>query len=452
MEKAARVSASSGQLKEEKLMAYENTKVGGTVEERLGFDPTQVEKLSVKALLKKVGPGIILTGIVIGPGNITTSAMMGSDYGYLMMWILIPIIIMGITFTMTSYRIAIMTGMPILHAIRHYYGGAASAFCGIALFLSCFFFTLGNISGTGAGMNLMFGINWKLGALIMLAVLAFCYLTKGVYSKVEKGILICIIGMIVTFYATLVATGGPNWGQFGRGLTHWSFAKGSFTTALAYVSTNAAVTASIYGTYLGLEKKWRKQDLFNGAMRADAITHVISVVLISGAIVLVGAIVLHPHHIAIKAPAQLGDLLRPFLGNAAPIVMGIAIVGAGFSSLLGNTQRGVVLFQAGMDKDIGLESKAVRIGCLLCLAFATAICFAYGGSPTQLIFIANVATSVATPVAGLFMVLIVWKGELYTGYKVPRALQVSMTICYIFAVYMTFIALQKNFAALIQIF
>ena len=50
------------------------------------------------------------------------------------------------------------------------------------------------------------------------------------------------------------------------------------------------------------------------------------------------------------------------------------------------------------------------------------------------------------------MVLIVWKGELYTGYKVPRALQVSMTICYIFAVYMTFIALQKNFAALIQIF
>lgn len=194
-------------------MAYENTKVGGTVEERLGFDPTQVEKLSVKALLKKVGPGIILTGIVIGPGNITTSAMMGSDYGYSMMWILIPIIIMGITFTMTSYRIAIMTGMPILHAIRHYYGGAASAFCGIALFLSCFFFTLGNISGTGAGMNLMFGINWKLGALIMLAVLAFCYLTKGVYSKVEKGILICIIGMIVAFYATLVATGGPNWGQ-----------------------------------------------------------------------------------------------------------------------------------------------------------------------------------------------------------------------------------------------
>lgn len=49
-----------------------------------------------------------------------------------------------------------------------------------------------------------------------------------------------------------------------------------------------------------------------------------------GAIVLVGAIVLNPEGIAIKAPAQLGDLLRPFLGKAAPVVMGIAIIGAGF--------------------------------------------------------------------------------------------------------------------------
>ena len=92
----------------------------------------------------------------------------------------------------------------------------------------------------------------------------------------------------------------------------------------------------------------RKQDLFNGTMVADAITHIVTVVLISGSIVLVGAIVLHPDGIAIKAPAQL-------------------------------------------------------------------------------IFIANVATSIATPVAGLFMVLMLWKKELFMGTKAPRVLQVSMT-------------------------
>lgn len=421
---------------------------GISAEKRLGFDPAGVKRLTFKEILKKVGPGIIATGIVIGPGNITTSAMMGANYGYTMMWLLIPIIVMGITFTMASYHISVMTGQPVLHAIRHYYGGAASAFCGIALFLSCFFFTLGNITGTGAGMNLIFGFDWRIGSLIMLAVLAFCYMRKGVYSKVEKGITICILGMIACFFATLVATGGPNWGAFGKGLTHWQFAKGSFTTALAYISTNAAVTAGIYSSYLGLEKNWKKEDLFNGAMRADAITHVATVVLISGSIVLVGAIVLHPQGIGIKAPAQLGDLLRPFLGNAAPIIMGIAIIGAGFSSLLGNTQRGVVLFNAGFNKETHLDSQAVKIPCFICLAIATVICFLYGGSPTQLIFIANVATCVATPVAGIFMVLILWKKELYTGYKPPRVLQVSMTICYIFAVFMTISALRTQFMKL----
>lgn len=422
------------------------------VGERLGFEPAEVKKLTFLDIVKKIGPGIILTGIVIGPGNITTSAMMGANYGYDMLWLLIPIIIMGITFTMTSYRISIMTGMPILHAIRHYYGGIASGFCGVALFLSCFFFTLGNITGTGAGMNLIFGFNWRIGSLIMLAVLAFCYLTKGVYSKVEKGIMICICGMIIAFFATLVATGGPDAAGMARGLTHPTLPEGSLTTALAYISTNAAVTAGIYGTYLGLEKKWKKEDLFNGAMRADAITHIVTVVLISGAIVLVGAIVLHPEGTKITAPAQLGDLLRPFLGNAAPIVMGIAIIGAGFSSLLGNTQRGVVLLNAGLDKEIGLESKPVKVLCVICLAVATVICFAYGGSPTQLIFIANVATSVATPVAGLFMVLILWKKELFTGYKAPRVLQVLMTVCYIFAVFMTVNALRTQIPNLIRSF
>lgn len=48
--------------------------------------------------------------------------------------------------------------------------------------------------------------------------------------------------------------------------------------------------------------------------------------------------------------------------------MGIALLAAGFSSLLGNTQRGMVLLAAGIDKPVGLETKFIRWGCLLCIA------------------------------------------------------------------------------------
>lgn len=414
------------------------------------IDEKEVKKLTFLEILKRIGPGIILTGVVIGPGNITTSAMLGANYGYRMFWLVIPIAFMGITFMLTTYRVGMLTDMPIIHAIRHYYGKTAAAFVGVATFLSCFFFTLGNVTGTGTGMTLIFGMNWKLGALIMLAVLAYCYFSKGVYSKVEKGILLCILAMILAFYATLIAAGGPDFDEMGYSMTHWKFASGSFATALGYISTNAAVTSGIYGTYLGAEKKWKKEDLFNGAMLSDAIAHVISVILISGAVVLVGAIVLFPQGIAITAPQQLADLLVPFMGNAAKYMMGIALLGAGFSSLLGNTQRGMVLLNAGFDKEVGLESKPIQWGCMICLAIACGICFLYGGSPTQLIYIANVATSIATPVGGLFITLMIFRKDVNEGYPSPKVLRICMLISYLFVLLMTFFALKKSVPALIN--
>ena len=407
---------------------------------------SDIKRLPLKDLVKRIGPGLIATGIVIGPGAITTAAMLGANYGYALLWIMIPIIFMGITFMMTTNRLAIMTGMPTIHAIRKYYGPVASGVVSVATFAACLFFTMGNISGTGAGLNLITGLNWKVGSAIMLAVIVYCYFTKNVYSKVEKVITVCILGMIVSFYATLIGVGGPDWSQFGKGVVGFALPAGSLTTALAFVSTNASVTTGVYNTYLGKEKKWKKEDLFNGVMFTDALVHILSVVLISGAIILVGAIVLNPTGQKIKAPAQLAEMLVPIMGNAARYIMGIALLGAGFSSLLGNTQRGMVLLGAGFNRDISLESKFVRIGCILCLAFGAVVCYSYGGSPTQLIFLANLGTSVSTPVAGLFITLLIWRKDVNEGYKTPTALRICMTISYVFVLIMTASALIKLFS------
>ena len=407
---------------------------------------SNIKRLPLKDLVKRIGPGLIATGIVIGPGAITTAAMLGANYGYALLWIMMPIIFMGITFMMTTNRLAIMTGMPTIHAIRKYYGPVASGVVSVATFAACLFFTMGNISGTGAGMNLITGLNWKIGSAIMLAVIVYCYFAKNVYSKVEKIITLCILGMIVSFYATLIGVGGPDWSQFGKGVVGFALPAGSLTTALAFVSTNASVTTGVYNTYLGKEKKWKKEDLFNGVMFTDALVHILSVVLISGAIILVGAIVLNPTGQKIKAPAQLAEMLVPIMGNAARYIMGIALLGAGFSSLLGNTQRGMVLLGAGFNRDISLESKFVRIGCILCLAFGAVVCYSYGGSPTQLIFLANLGTSVSTPVAGLFITLLIWRKDVNEGYKTPTALRICMTISYVFVLIMTASALIKLFS------
>ncbi|MEV9280632.1 hypothetical protein AB0165_29325 [Klebsiella variicola] len=68
--------------------------------------PAQIEKLPFSQLIRRIGPGIVLTGVVVGPGAITTASMLGADYGYSLLWLLIPIAFMGITFMLTTYRIS----------------------------------------------------------------------------------------------------------------------------------------------------------------------------------------------------------------------------------------------------------------------------------------------------------------------------------------------------------
>ncbi len=406
-----------------------------TAEEQ--FDPSQVKKLSFKEIMKKIGPGLILSGIVIGPGAITTAANLGASYGYSFMWMYILIGFMGSVYLLVTYRLSMLTGMPILHAIRHYYGKVASGISGVALFLTCVFFTMGNISGSGTGLNLIFGIDWKLGSLIMMAILFFCYFAKNVYSKVEKVITLCILAMIIAFYITLFGVGGPEAGPFFKGLFVPSFPAGSIVSALGFLSTHAALTTGIYGTYLGKEKKWSKEDLFNGAMRADAIAHIVCVILISISIMLVGAIVLHPQGVTISQPAQLADLLSPVFGRAAAIIIGIALLGAAFSSLIGNTQRGIVLLNAGFEKPTTLEHISIKIGSAIVLAVCTVICFVYNGSPVQLILIANFATCIATPVSGAFITMMIWRKDTTAGLKAPTALRICMTICYVVCLILT---------------
>ncbi len=415
-----------------------------TVSKVAQYEDDAIERLPLSKLIRRIGPGLILTGIVIGPGAITTAAMLGSGYGYSLIWLMLPIAFMGITFVLSTYRITSLTGMPIIHAIRYFYGKGVAAFVGLALFIACFFFTIGNISGTGAGMNLIFGINWKIGAIIMIVILVYCYFSKGVYSKIEKAITVCIIAMILAFYYTLIGVGGPDMGQLFQGFTHWSFPEGSVLTSLGFISTNAAITTGIYGTYLGVEKKWKKEDMFNGIMFADSLTHILAVCLITGAIVLVGAIVLHPTGQVMKNPAQMAAMLVPALGSIASLVMGVALLGAGDSSLLGNTQRAMVLLNAGFDKPVNLEHKSIQWGSMIIIIVCAAICFSYNGSPVMLIYIANVLTSIATPVAGLFVCLLLCRKDVNKGYRPPRLLQVSMIISYMFCLLLTGLALSTT--------
>lgn len=397
-----------------------------------GFDPSSVEHLPLKELARRIGPGFILAGIQLGPGSLTTSAMIGAEYGYDLLWILLPVIFMGTTFILVTYRLSMMTGSPTISSIRDIYGNAAAGFVGVICFLSCMFFNIGNIAGVGTGMSLIFGMDWRLGAAIVWCLVVAIYFSKGLYDKIEKGVMAALVFLTLAFLVALIGAGGIDLGKTGAGLINFQFPEGSLTTVLGFLGSSASVLAGMYGSYLGGEKEWKKEDFFNGVMTADAATQVFGTVVISGLIILVGAVIVNPTGGTIKTAKDLAELVAPVLGQWASLVMGIAILAAAFAAIMGNTGRCVVFLNAGLNKPTGLDSKNVKISAIAVLVFALIVCMIFGGNPVQLVYFSNVATSIATPVAGLFITLMIYRKEFNEGaLAFPTSLKVCMTISYV---------------------
>jgi Mn2+/Fe2+ NRAMP family transporter len=237
--------------------------------------------------------------------------------------------------------------------------------------------------------------------------------------------------MAIAFLVTLIMSGGIDGASFGKGLIEWNLPEGSLSNVLAFLGSSASVLAGMYGTYLGSEKKWEKRDFFNGVMATDAATQVFGTVFISGIIIAVGAVVLNPTGATISKPADLAAMLVPTLGSLASLVMGIALLAAAFAAIMGNTGRSAVFLMAGLDKPTALESKNIKIAAGAIMAAAIVVCFIFGGSPIQVLYFSNVATSIATPVAGLFITLMMWRKDTGVGIKGHKALRNCMTISYI---------------------
>lgn len=394
-------------------------------------------RLPLKELVKRIGPGMILTGVIVGPGSITTAAVIGARFGYQLMWLLIVVAVMNVSFVLANYRLSLLTGKPCITVIRENFGAIPAIICGIAAALSGAAWTISNITGTGMGVSLLIPVNWQAGAVIMVIICFVFMFLKGAYKWVERAITVCVLAMLVCFLIAVIASGGPDWSSFFKGLVTPQFPEGSLATALGLVSTSATITAGMYGTYLGKEKNWKLADMSNGIAVTDTASHALSVSLISLLIMMTGAIVLNPQSVVISSPAELANLLRPALGGAAPIVMGVSIIGAAFSSLLGTSQRTAVLALDGIGLPYGLDKPLTKIvgACVILIGLVVALI--YGKQPVQLILTAQIATAVATPLSGIFIILALFKKKINGSEKRPAVLLGFVIASYLVALGLT---------------
>src|SRR6266508_1649086 len=154
-----------------------------------------------------VGPGFITANVDNDAGGIATYSVAGAQFGYTLLWSMIPITIALVIIQEMSSRMGAVTGKGLSDLIREQFGLRATFFLMLALFVTNFFNVVGEFAGVASSFEL-FGVS-KWVFVPLAAFIVWVIVVHGTYSSVEKVFL-----SASAFYVAYIVSGvlaHPDW-------------------------------------------------------------------------------------------------------------------------------------------------------------------------------------------------------------------------------------------------
>jgi Mn2+/Fe2+ NRAMP family transporter len=271
-----------------------------------------------------LGPGVITACAGNDAGGIATFASVGADYGYQLLWLLIPLTFsLGIVQEMCA-RMGAVTGKGLSDLIRERFGVRWTAFVMLTLLIANGGVTVSEFVGIAAAMELL-GIARYVSVPVAAAAI-WWLVVKGTYQRVER----VFLAMSLVFLAYVVSAflAHPPWGTVARELVH-----PHFDLTPAYLFTFVAVVGTTISPYMQVfiqssvvEKGVRVENYRN--TRTDVWVGTVFAILIVFFIVVSTAATLNVHGEHVDSAVQAARALRPLAGPYAEMLFAVGLFGA----------------------------------------------------------------------------------------------------------------------------
>lgn len=271
-----------------------------------------------------LGPGMITANAGNDAGGIATFASVGAEFGYRLLWILIPITIsLGIVQEMCA-RMGVVTGKGLADLIREQFGVRWTALVMLALLIANAGVTVSEFVGIAAATEL-FGIP-RFISVPLAAILIWWLIVKGSYKRVERAFL--LMSLVFLGYIVSAFLAGPDWSEVAVGLIKPTFSlEQSFLfTFVAIVGTTISPYMQVFVQSSVVEKGVTPEDY--NKTKADVWVGTIFAILIVFFIVVSTAATLHKSGIQISTAADAARALSPLAGKYAEVLFGVGLFGA----------------------------------------------------------------------------------------------------------------------------
>ena len=305
------------------------------------------------AFLALLGPAIITANVDNDAPGIATYSVAGAHFGYSVLWLLLPTLIVLIVVQELCARMGIATSKGLADLIRESFGVKLTVVLMLALLVTNFANTAAQFAGLAEASRL-FGLSPYV-AVPLGALLIWLIVTRGTYRSVERVFLIACLVYVAYPISGLLAK--PEWGAVLRASVTPNFPLSLpyLTIAVGIVGATVAPWMQFYLQASVVEKGVRA-DSYRLA-RWDVIIGGVFAVLVVFFITIACAETLHAAGRNITTAGQAAEALRPLAGRYASTLFAVGFLNAALfaASILPLSTAYVVCEGIGWERGIGRD-------------------------------------------------------------------------------------------------
>jgi Mn2+/Fe2+ NRAMP family transporter len=278
----------------------------------------------VAAVMAVIGPGIITANVDNDAGGIATYSQAGADFGYSLLWTLIPITLALILVQEMTARMGVVTGKGLSDLIRERFGVKATFYVMLALLFANLGNTMAEFIGVAESLEI-FGVS-RFVSVPCVAVIVWVLVVKGTARIVERVFLVACVFYVAYLIAGFLAR--PDWHEVAIGSLRPTLALTgpALTMVVTLVGTTIAPWMQFYLQSAIVEKGVQIEDF--SLSRLDVVVGCIVTDVVAFFIVLACGATIFKAGGHIESARDAAVALRPLAGNWASALFAFGLFNA----------------------------------------------------------------------------------------------------------------------------
>src|ERR1700694_1697660 len=400
-------------------------------------------------LLAVVGPGLITSNVDNDAGGISVYTQAGAQYGYALLWSLIPMTIALYVTEEMCARMGVVTGKGLSDLIREEFGFRPTFFVMVTGFLVDLANVVAEFAGVAAAMEI-FHVSRYI-AVPIAAMVVWALVLRGTYRQVE----VVFLAACVFFfsYVFLAFFAKPDWLEAAKHtvIPTLHFNSGYLVMLTGLIGTTIAPWQFFYLQASFVEKKVGPRQYPQA--RADVLIGSISCMVIVFFIIVCTAATLYATgHRDINEAKDAARALIPLAGPWAGYLFAFGLLNASVfaASILPLSTAHVICeglgFEAGIDHKFEDARIFYGLYTILILVGAGVVLLPHAPLWKILIF-SQVGNGIWLPVVVIFILLLVNRRDLMGDYVNTLTFNI---IAWITAIFMIGLTVFLSYASLFQ--